>query len=622
MRIKKVRINNYRSVQNSGDIYLEEKVTILAGKNESGKTAILEALEDFDKDKEIRKEAKPIFNEEAVSQVAVTFTLSADEVNPLLQTIGLEGKEEKSCDLTITKTFPKTYDLDGDTSKWLNGKLDGQANETRKAIKGKASSISSALKKNESVGLAFPELDFSDTASLVKQLTDFQQQLTPLLPKIEDETQRNAATQDLAEAVKLAQQLQATLDLVRKFTDALVKSTPNFIYFDSFENLLPFQIPLAEAKKNKAVLNFAKISEIDLDLLLNAERTRQQNINYLSRKSTTITGDFLDFWNQDKVELEAMLDGDNLVFGFVEEGKSEKFSMQQRSKGFQWFLSFYIQLKLHYESGTQNYLLVDEPGLYLHAKAQRDVLSVLEDRSAKMPVIFSTHSPYLLDPDKLDRVRLVFRGREDGTTVESKIHKVSDKETLTPILTAIGLEITSGITNPDKLNNVVVEGPSDWYYLTSFKTILDDGQLNFIYGGGSGNVPKVGTILHGWGCKVLYLYDSDQGKKDGEKNLTKRWLVEKAQIKAVSDSDGVRIEDLFTQEDFINHVLEDSSKTYKSSNSEYVTKAKADKVLLAKKFLSRATEMKDKLSKDTKENFKKVFEVLIKEFSSEEKAKV
>ncbi len=57
MRIKKFRIKNYKSIIDSGDCYMDDFVTILAGKNESGKTSILEALEDFNDEKEIRKEA-------------------------------------------------------------------------------------------------------------------------------------------------------------------------------------------------------------------------------------------------------------------------------------------------------------------------------------------------------------------------------------------------------------------------------------------------------------------------------------------------------------------------------------------------------------------------------------
>jgi predicted ATP-dependent endonuclease of OLD family len=311
------------------------------------------------------------------------------------------------------------------------------------------------------------------------------------------------------------------------------------------------------------------------------------------------------------------------MFGFVEQGKDEIFKMEQRSKGFQWFLSFYIQSNLSDDKKGQHYLLVDEPGLYLHAKAQRDVLSVLEKRSNEVPVIFSTHSPYLIEPDKLNRVQLVFKDKKNGTIVESKLHKISDKETLTPILTAIGLELTSGILNTEKFLNVIVEGPSDFYYYNAFKKIFGNKNLNFIYGGGSGNMPKIGTILHGWGCQVIYLFDNDQGKKDGEKNLTTNWLVDKSQIEVITkkpSSNDIRIEDLFTLEDFVKYVLlEDEAKKYTINNSEYVKKNKFDKVLLAKNFLSSIEDIKVNISKTTKDNFKKVFNLLEPIFKNEPK---
>src|SRR5271157_6251674 len=65
---------------------------------------------------------------------------------------------------------------------------------------------------------------------------------------------------------------------------------------------------------------------------------------------------------------------------------------------------------------------------------------------------------------------------------------------------------------------VQFSGSTIVYYLNAFKRILKKDTLKFIFGGGAGNMPFVGTILHGWGANVIYLYDNDQGKKDGEKN--------------------------------------------------------------------------------------------------------
>ncbi len=255
-----------------------------------------------------------------------------------------------------------------------------------------------------------------------------------------------------------------------------------------------------------------------------------------------------------------------------------------------------------------NIILIDEPGLFLHAKAQEDILGKLEDSAKEVQLIFSTHSPYLLEADQLNRVRLIHRTNEKGTQIENKVHALADKETLTPILTAIGLELNAGISALDKKNNVIVEGPSDVFYLNAFKKILNKDSVNFIFGGGAGNMPFVGTILHGWGGKVIYLYDNDQGKKDGEKNLKDNWLVSKDLILSVLGTAG-SIEDIFSPSDFKKFMLNDASKTYTGTNTEYVKKAKLDKVLLAKKFLETCQNgISISLDTTTMDNINKLIE--------------
>lgn len=613
MKIKKANIKNYRSIQNSGDLYFENKITILAGKNESGKTAILEALEDFDRERKIRSDSISLFHPDLLPEISITFNVTEAELNKILVQLSISDAAIENIDVEVVKTYPNTYRLTEASREWFENRfIEPDIHELKRTWKGQINKLNEILLITNS---SVEELSNKNLSSDVmnRQLSAIVKIAEDKLP-ILSEGQQKSFQQIHVELEEIYVIVKNKLSVMDKFVLAFVNTIPTFIYFSSFENLLPFEIPIREASSNKAVNNFAKIAEIDLSLLQDGEKDLQSKINHLTKSSTTITGEFLDYWNQDRVELNAMLNGSNLVFGFKEEGRSEQFKMQQRSKGFQWFLAFYINLQLRQQSDEHSILLVDEPGLYLHAKAQRDVLKVLESHSDKSPVIFSTHSPYLLDFENLNRLRLVFRDKEKGTLVEAKLHKISDAETLTPILTAIGLELTSGITNLDKQSNVIVEGPSDWYYLTAFKKILDNKEINFIYGGGSGNMPRVGTILRGWGCTVLYLFDNDQGKKDGEKNLTKNWLIEKAQILPISNNKGVKIEDLFTQGDFTKIVLENQSLKYSGSNSEYIAQTKTEKVFLARSFLSNAEKVIKQLSEETKSNFHKVFDVLMNEF--------
>lgn len=121
-------------------------------------------------------------------------------------------------------------------------------------------------------------------------------------------------------------------------------------------------------------------------------------------------------------------------------------------------------------------------------------------------------------------------------------------------------------------------------------------------------MPFIGTILHGWGCKVLYLYDKDQGKKDGTKNLTKNWFVSQELIISILSTKGT-IEDIFAKEDFQKYVL-NNEKKYTDKNSDYLKKKKIDKVLLARLFLQSVEKGDVHLSQESKDNIKKLFEII------------
>ena len=84
---------------------------------------------------------------------------------------------------------------------------------------------------------------------------------------------------------------------------------------------------------------------------------------------------------------------------------------EQRSKGFLWFLSFYLRMAAwdKREPDHSRLVLIDEPGSYLHAKAQRDILSVLNARAKEknQTIIYTTHSPYLLPASDIPYVNTV-----------------------------------------------------------------------------------------------------------------------------------------------------------------------------------------------------------------------
>lgn len=607
MKVLKFRIKNYKSIVDSGDCYMTDNVTILAGKNESGKTSILEALEDFDTDREIRQAAVPIAAPKEKPLISISFSIDETEISEVCEVLGLEDIPKLKV-IEILKEFPKKYSYGAKTI----GELDDADWNSKKKILAEVcascKSISDFLSGHPTVSNA--KL-FGNAGSLqedkgkIAALRAFMASNPGVVPIPEERNQFLTMLQDAAS--KIAEYEGKLVNEKEFLTKILTTRVPNFILFNSFDDVFPNKVPLSSLETNTWIKDLQIISDLDVPVIKSGlDRDRRKHKTALNIK---INAHYKKFWTQGESNLSIDWDSQNLLFYIEEDG--QPYEPNLRSKGRQWHLAFYIKITARAKENVANIILIDEPGLFLHASAQADILQNLEESAKETQIVFSTHSPYLLEADKLNRIRLVFKG-EYGTKIENKVHAVSDKETLTPILTAIGCNIPKGIDNLEKKNNLVVEGISDVYYLEAFKRLFSHSGVNVIFGGGA-NMATIGTILNGWGCKVKYLYDNDQGKKDAEKNLAKNWCINKDDLFSVLESEGT-IEDVFSVEDFKKCVLENETVIIDGKNSDYLKKSKKEKALLAKNFLESVEQGRVALSKKTEVNVKKIFASIASHF--------
>lgn len=600
MKIIKFRIQNYKSITDSGDCYFSEKLTILAGKNGSGKSSILEALEDFHENRQIRSDAKPI-KRAGEPRVSVSFELDDKECGEILKEIGFSGvvPKAKNYVVELSKTN-KDYALAESSRDSL-----GFPNN-RKQIEEK---INSQIKKIESeyVNSGPEEFPYFDTN---KSLDSFAAAVRAFiaLPTlgVDDKAKLEPIVNEIFELVRA---FYSGEDTCSKFVVRFVeKKLPYFILFSSFEDVFPEEIELATIEENEWANDLQEISDFRISSIKDPDdqtrRNHQQEVN------AQFTEKFEKYWTQDPIKLQFEKDGDRIKFWIDELGW--QYRPSQRSKGQQWYLAFYTKVVARINESKPNVILIDEPGLYLHARAQKDLLRILDEHTSNYPVVFSTHSPYLITEDTLENVRLVEKA-DSGTMILGKIHnhESASKETLTPILTAIGLGINDSIADVNKRSNVVVEGPEDVFYLQAFRTLEYPGlKWNFINGGGSGNMGIVGAILEGWGSEVVYLYDNDQGGKDGAKSLCNTWGVLKTHIKKVIDTKESSIADILSVNDFKKYVLGDQDVEV-LINSQYIKSSKKNKVLLARTFLQgvKGGTVAVGLDEQSKENIRKLFEL-------------
>ncbi len=111
-------------------------------------------------------------------------------------------------------------------------------------------------------------------------------------------------------------------------------------------------------------------------------------------------------------------------------------NLDERSRGFQWFFSFYITFFADTKGAGDAILLLDEPGLHLHARSQTDLLAHFEQDFGNQ-IIYTTHSPFMVPTHRLDAVRTASMSEATGTTVSNKAE--GDARTLYPLQAALAL---------------------------------------------------------------------------------------------------------------------------------------------------------------------------------------
>ncbi len=180
----------------------------------------------------------------------------------------------------------------------------------------------------------------------------------------------------------------------------------------------------------RSVRDFIALANIEPAKIQELEQDDKALGNYLDRHSTVVTGDFLTYWQQKvdgdqnvRLRVKSLRDkSGKLKLAFYVRDQVDMYP-EQRSKGFLWFLSFYLRLASTHKTNpdASRMLLIDEPGSYLHARAQRDVLHLFESRIApREQITYSSHSPFMMPTRTLHRVRPVIT-RQTRTRVYDRL---------------------------------------------------------------------------------------------------------------------------------------------------------------------------------------------------------
>ena len=424
--------------------------------------------------------------------------------------------------------------------------------------------------------------------------------------------------------------------------EILIRSVPVFEFFEDFSSLLPNKIDLediinenVQAEGYKAARNFLVISGLDANFF------REKNHRILKQKienlNSEITINFHDYWSQNvgkdsKICLNFELEHYDYThpeksgkpyLEFWIKDKHERLYPKQRSRGVRWFLSFYLELKAAARHNTTDQvLLIDEPGLSLHARAQEDVLKVFEDLKGTMQIVYCTHSPHLIDLNKLYRILAVQRADELDDQSETIILDAgslynASTDTLSPVYSLMGIRIN----NQDFIKaqyNIIVEDTLAYYYLNTFSKLINSSPMpSFIPSTGLTNIPLLANILLGWKVDFNILLLGEMRAKDILTEISQSFFfARKDDIdrKIIKITEYEYPEDVFSTLDFKKFVLQ-RREGITEKNSDYIIEKGLSRTVLASQFINFCEDKNLKITdfdNKTQENIRKLNTKIIK----------
>lgn len=558
MLLKKVSIHKYKSFLTEQSYEVEPQITRIVGKNESGKTALLEALaksnyfEDntefrFNKDLDYpRSELIKVRNENPPA-LTCEYELSDEDIS-CVETAFAKGIIPRK-NFCVTSFYDNTskasgVEIDFTVFKdWLISFF-GVGDQGKQLIRAADSFSSLESVVSENAELPAMEQIQAQLGEIKTGAGDFENRL---------------------EGYIYNTYLSPEIPKLWYFSDYF--SLPCRINLNDFSTGQPTNnLSREEVKIANALFELSGLRVSDIQNESNFEAFKAQ----LEATSNSITDDMFEYWttNQNleiRFEIEHAPNGVRYLNIRIYNSKHRvTLPLKNRSKGFLWFFSFLVWFsKIQGDKKSKYILLLDEPGLSLHASAQNDLLRFIDEKLApEYQVIYTTHSPFMIDSLKLNEVRTVYdtQNPKIGSVVSDAVEE-KDSDTLFPLQAALGYTIAQNLYVSPK--NLLVEGISDLVYLNHFSTILKDmgkeglsEDITIVPVGGADKIATFISLMRGNELSTVCLLDTftDQAAQARLKRMVEQKIIADKKIlyyHSIMGQAYADIEDLFDKEEYL-----------------------------------------------------------------------
>ena len=572
MKLKEYRVREFRSIWDTGPIEVDSQTTCFVGKNEAGKTTILDAL----------YRTNPIRPNDAV------FNETYDYPKREVEDYRFETESGEREPVTVVECLYELDEIDiTSVEKVFGPKALNEKFFQRKTYYGKA---------NSRFNLS---CDDASAREYLAENSKLSGELRGALLQASDWSEF-ASTLGEHDATDPVKDLKELVEKVRKnglafyvFDSIIWPRAPKFLYFDEYyqmegqENLNALVARETEGKLKESdypLIGLINLARLDLRTLLNSKNTTELK-NKLEGAGNHLTRRIVKYWSQNRhiqmrfdvrdgkpEDPEGMRDGIN-VWGEVHDTVHWATTpLRNRSRGFVWYFSFQAWYEDVKRQKQNVILLLDEPGLSLHGRAQSDLLKYFDAELSNHQLLYTTHSPFMIDPTRFERVRIVqdlgidateaLSKEEDGTRVLADVFDATD-DSVFPLQGALGYEIQQTLFIAP--NSLIVEGVADMLFIQAVSAQLErEGGVGLSEKwvvtpvGGSGKVPAFVALLGAQkGINIATLLDIQNKDRQQIDDLYKKKLLNKKQVSTYADFTGTSeadVEDMFEREFYLRLV--------------------------------------------------------------------
>jgi len=520
--IHSVKLVNYKSIgdYDEAEVIIEPTVTAIIGKNESGKSNVLDGLSQID-----------FMGNKATAYAPERLNRTAAEGSQIKYIITIKPSPE---DIVLSDTTiilsKNNYELTGGFldhyHNWVKGYVD-TLNEIIESFGGNPFKLRDQELTNYKAHVtALKDSDSLNVPRFLNALTYFHNK------------QNSVSAEIKASFVEALENVEA------KMHDYLL-NLPHFFYRNADKHLQTTykledaekELKGASVNPNSLLLSFVSLISVSNDEFLSAVRSGATPQQVSNRKKISrlveekINKPFHDFYQTEKISLDLDFNT-NLVSFTVQSEDGAALMLGERSNGLRWYLETFIDAKAHNVPGRNVIYLFDEPGASLHVNAQKELITLFHHLSDQgNQVVYTTHSPYMLKTADggISRIRAVVKDSNGYTRIyktayDARIAQDSQKDTLAPLINALGMNLNDTFGPANNKTNIVIEGMSDYIYISLMIKVLNVKMDNYsiIPSVGASNCVNICSILHGWGCKYIAVFDYDKaGVETGGEHMHK-----------------------------------------------------------------------------------------------------